>query len=441
MNDGISSLEKELDSPSDGGGMEQFAYAQIERFKKEHPASRGWKTYRLTSFSQRTEPPIILLPAFLRSRMKPVDYQENITAEMYYSSGEYPRYRLTGLPRRQRGRGLTERNWSGNIRVNWNKTPIHVRRILFPSKGWISHLTLFASKDWSALEKFWHKISTFEKAETVALFKRRIFVINGSDYARPKIGWDRVVLPAGMAEQIRENFEAFLVAKPKYREMGIAYRRGFLFTGPPGNGKTLVVRALASEYPVNVATLNLTSDTNEGHVESLFNMARAYFPCMIILEDIDKLGNHAKISLPYILNLMDGFKSNEGIIMVATTNEPEKLDPALIHRPSRFDRVWEFKLPEEPERLRLLRLKGARYFSEEALHKAAADTEGFSMAYVQEAVVSALMASIHDGVSPGDKHLETAVSQLRSQIKTALHGSKSIGAPREIGFALERNGS
>src|SRR6185312_14088076 len=100
------------------------------------------------------------------------------------------------------------------------------------------------------------------------------------------------------------------------------------------------------------------------------------------------------------LNLLDGLKALSGVLVIATCNEPDKLDPALIHRPSRFDRVWRFELPKYEQRLELLRRKGDTFFSESALETAVRRSEGFSMAYVQEIVVSALLECAHDDQPP-----------------------------------------
>lgn len=145
------------------------------------------------------------------------------------------------------------------------------------------------------------------------------------------------------------------------------------------------------------------------------------------------------ISLSHFLNLLDGFKTLNGVLVIATCNEPDKLDPALIHRPSRFDRVWRFDLPKYEQRLELLRKKGAPYFSESALETAARRSEGFSMAYVQEIVVNALLECAHDDVDPADDHLLKSLDTLRMQRKEAARPGESMEERETVGFCALEN--
>ena len=124
------------------------------------------------------------------------------------------------------------------------------------------------------------------------------------------------------------------------------------------------------------------------------DLAEKYTPAVVLLEDFDRIIQAKDISLSRFLNLLDGLKVLNGVLVIATCNEPDKLDPALIHRPSRFDRGFE--RPKYEQRLELLHRKGETFFSESALEMIARRSEGFSMAYVQEIVVSALLECAHD---------------------------------------------
>ena len=111
-----------------------------------------------------------------------------------------------------------------------------------------------------------------------------------------------------------------------------------------------------------------------------------------------------------------------------------KLDSALLHRPSRFDRVWRFDLPQYEQRLELLRKKGGPCFSEPALGKVAKGSEGFSMAYVQEIVVNALLECVHDEVDPKDDQLFNSLDMLRMQRKEAAKPGESMEGRESVGF-------
>jgi ATP-dependent 26S proteasome regulatory subunit len=121
-------------------------------------------------------------------------------------------------------------------------------------------------------------------------------------------------------------------------------------------------------------------------------------------------------------------------LVIATSNEPGTLDPALLHRPSRFDRVWRFPLPKYEQRLALLRKRGAEYFSEPALEEAARKSEGFTMAYVQEIVVNALLDCVHTEDGPQDCALHKSVETLRLQRKGASQKEEILAEPERMGF-------
>lgn len=348
------------------------------------------------------------------------------------------RRRLTQVPYKQHGGGIHEDGWAGDLNFVWAGSPFHVRRLWLPQTMDMMPkppMAMLATKSDEALANLFKAGLRFAVNRKNTL-KTEIHVVNGINYPRPKQTWADLILPEDIKSQIRDGFESFLESKQRYRDLGLPYRRGFLLVGPPGNGKTLVTKVIAGSYKVNIVTLKLKSDLEEGVVDKAFALARTNPPCVLLLEDLDKMINNTRVSLSYLLNKLDGMDAPEGVLVIATTNEPGRLDPALLHRPSRFDRIWEFKLPEEPERLSLLRLRGGKYFSEAGLIAAAAASAGFSMAYVQEAVVSALMLAVHEKAPPQDEHLAEALRQLKGQIRTAVNGTKVIGAGHDVGFTL-----
>jgi len=124
------------------------------------------------------------------------------------------------------------------------------------------------------------------------------------------------------------------------------------------------------------------------------------------------------------------------VLVIATTNYPEKIDPALLLRPSRFDRVWHFPLPDAESRLRLLKKKAAGYFEDSVLEHVAKLSTGFSMAYVQEIFASALSFAIREGRQINDKDMIKSVETLKKQIKSANKATADVGtSSQSIGFA------
>ncbi|MEH2270050.1 MAG: AAA family ATPase [Nostoc sp.] len=158
------------------------------------------------------------------------------------------------------------------------------------------------------------------------------------------------------------------------------------------------------------------------NIQKVFKQARQSAPCILILEDIDSLLTGENRS--FFLNELDGFANNQGIVTIATTNHPERLDPAISDRPSRFDRKYHFVLPEALERQAYItlwnsQLKTTMRVSDQALSQIVAQTDGFSFAYLEELFKSSIMRWI--GVkSTGamDTIILDQVAALREQMSS-----------------------
>jgi ATP-dependent 26S proteasome regulatory subunit len=151
----------------------------------------------------------------------------------------------------------------------------------------------------------------------------------------------------------------------------------------------------------------------------------------VVLEDIDSLITDKNRSI--FLNELDGFASNTGVVVIATTNHPEKLDPSILDRPSRFDRKFYFELPAAEERLRYARrwndaLQAEVRLEEEVLTELASLTDGFSFAYMKELFVSAMMQWIN---SPERQEMGAVIlertARLREQMSRAQGAKKGKG--------------
>lgn len=248
--------------------------------------------------------------------------------------------------------------------------------------------------------------------------------------------FDNLVLRGNLKQQIREDLERFFTMHQTYDEYGIPWKRGVLFVGPPGNGKTHTVKALinALNMPcLYVKSFRADHVTEEDNIHAVFDRARKSAPCILVLEDLDSLLNGQNRS--FFLNELDGFATNAGIVTLATTNHPEKLDPSILDRPSRFDRKYPFDLPEQPERLAYITLwnetlKPSLRITEAGAVKLSELTAGFSFAYLKELFLSSMM---HWVGSAGQETMEQAmieqVDVLREQMISAPDTSEEPPQP------------
>lgn len=211
-----------------------------------------------------------------------------------------------------------------------------------------------------------------------------------------------LVLRPGLVEEIRSDFEKFFVSRSLYEDYSIPWKRGVLFIGPPGTGKTHTVKALVNHLRqpcLYVKSFDTRYETSSDNIRAAFDGARQATPCIMVLEDLDSLVDVKSRS--FFLNEMDGFASNHGLVVLATTNHAERLDPAIVDRPSRFDRKYYFGLPASTERLVYIStwndsLKPELRLTAQGLRQIADLTDGFSFAYLKELFVSSMMQWMND---------------------------------------------
>lgn len=210
--------------------------------------------------------------------------------------------------------------------------------------------------------------------------------------------FDNLILRDSLKQEIQSDFTHFFNAREMYERYGIPWRRGSLFIGPPGNGKTHTVKALINFlerpclYVRSFAGYGDDEDDLAQNMAEVFRRARMA-PTIVVLEDLDSMITDK--SRAFFLNELDGFRVNTGVVVLATTNHPEKLDTAILDRPSRFDRKYYFELPGEKERRAYIRhwngdLQPELRVSERAAEKVVNETAGFSFAYLKELFVASM---------------------------------------------------
>jgi AAA+ superfamily predicted ATPase len=228
--------------------------------------------------------------------------------------------------------------------------------------------------------------------------------------------FDNLILHGNLKQDIKDDIANFFDAQSVYATYDVPWKRGLLFVGAPGNGKTHTVKALINQiqHPcLYVKSFQSQYDTDSENIRKVFKQARQTAPCILVLEDLDSLLTDENRS--FFLNELDGFADNQGIVTIASTNHPERLDPAIRDRPSRFDRKYHFELPENSVRKAYIsqwndRLKTAMQLSPEAIIQIAIATEGFSFAYLKELFLSSMVRWI--GTMETMKIEEIMVSQI-----------------------------
>ncbi len=235
--------------------------------------------------------------------------------------------------------------------------------------------------------------------------------------------FDNLILRDKLKEEIENDFVQFFRAREFYERYRIPWKRGVLFIGPPGNGKTHMVKALVNQLGQSclyVKGFKSEYATDQENLALVFARARMTTPCLVVLEDLDSMIDDK--SRAFFLNELDGFETNTGVVVLATTNPPDRLDPAILDRPSRFDRKYYFDLPAEAERSAYIgawnrELQTELRLSESVTTEVVQQTEGFSFAYMKELFLSSMMhwmatagGASMDGIILGQ------VAQLREQM-------------------------
>ncbi len=259
-------------------------------------------------------------------------------------------------------------------------------------------------------------------------------------------------------DEVRELVE-FLKNPTRFTRIGGRIPRGVLLVGPPGCGKTLLAKAIAGEAEVPFFSISgsdfveMFVGVGASRVRDLFKQARANSPCIIFLDEIDAVGrrrgsgmggghDEREQTLNAILVEMDGFGTDEGIIVVAATNRPDVLDPALL-RPGRFDREVTIDLPDLEGRRAILNvhLKRVKYAPDVDIGTLARSTPGYSgadlAAIINEAAIMAVLAK-REAVSMQD--LEEARDKVRygrqKKSRKVEEQDREITAYHEAGHAV-----
>lgn len=233
-----------------------------------------------------------------------------------------------------------------------------------------------------------------------------------------KMAWEDIFMPDDMVNSIRNEMETFFKSKDNYAKHGLEWKRGIMLAGRPGNGKTALCQAIAGTCPAPVIYCMLDDEDMFQILESLRHTIKDNAPCCVIIEDADTLGGDVAVRSA-LLNLLDGLFTTPGVLTIASTNSPEKLDEAFTGRPSRFDSFHVIKDPGVPERIKILKRKLGKVgkLSNTEYNRLASEMEGLSAAFVQEVAACALLESFRTGGPLSFGTLEKSLNKVKEHIK------------------------
>ena len=254
-------------------------------------------------------------------------------------------------------------------------------------------------------------------------------------------GWNDIIIKDDMKKLLNRNIIHYIANIEEYSKRNLPTSRGILITGPPGTGKTLCCKTVMSL--IDCTTIYVTSDNIEsvGDIKKTYELAKRLAPTIIVIEDIDTLGGLDRRQrgdthplLGEFLTCLNGVGSNAGVVTIATTNYPQYLDSALADRPGRFDLRLDFGIPDEEQRLHIL-----KKYLEDVEHKGldlksiSKKTEGLPGAYLREMVMTAYMIAFEESTIIDQGVIDKALSSIRG-MRDMIMSDYGIPNPSEVNY-------
>jgi len=309
------------------------------------------------------------------------------------------------------------------------------------SEGDVGYCILSYAKDnFHDIERFLTMVEQLSREAQVK--EKSIMVFGGSSIRlRGEHHWDGLVLTNDIRQSIKDDLEFWIASEDLYRRKNIPYRKGYLFEGPPGNGKTAVARVILSAYDFAAYSFNFSNPKmNDEDLRDAFEEAATSAPSVFLMEDIDRIFtrtgmSHSNVTKEGLFNCLDGVATYSGLVVIATANNPEVLDKAIRHRPGRFDVPIRFGNPEYPQReeflLRLLGDPNEHTVDLDTVQNVAAASKGMSMAFIKLVYETAAAKAFKNR-----KNIIISSSDIMDGLRQAMRYYSEMEAPidRSAGF-------
>ena len=251
----------------------------------------------------------------------------------------------------------------------------------------------------------------------------------------PNVRWDDIGGLGNVKQELKEAVEWPLKYPKAFQRLGITPPKGILLYGPPGTGKTLLAKAVANESEANFIgirgpeVLSKWVGESEKRIREIFRKARQAAPTVVFIDEVDSIapmrgGEGDRVTdrlINQLLTEMDGIEENSGVVVIAATNRPDILDPALL-RPGRFDRLVLVPAPDEKARLEILKVHTRRVplASDVSLQELAKKTEGYSGADLAALVREAAFVALRRAVSRTSRDLvEDQAEEFLEKLKVS----------------------
>lgn len=274
----------------------------------------------------------------------------------------------------------------------------------------------------------------------------------------PNVSWSDIGGLEGVKTELQEMVQYPVEYPELYREFGMSPSRGVLFFGPPGCGKTLLAKAIASQCNANFISvkgpelLTMWVGESEANVRNIFDKARAAAPCVLFFDEIDSIarakrgndrsGGGVTQILNQLLIEMDGMNAKKNVFVIGATNCPDVLEPAIL-RPGRLDQLIYIPLPDEQSRLSIFKanLKKTPLAEDVSLESIASRTIGFSGADITEICQTACKLAVKEKIEEIVRRKRAAAksSEEHAQMEELQHqSSPSFVTKAHFDFALQR---